>query len=57
MGAGLQSPTRAGVEEKIWRLSVCVLGTGRAGKHKVFQGQLDTGEEKWAPPTLMEPLK
>ena len=35
----------------------CMLGAGRAEKHKAFQGQLDPGEEKWAPSILTEPLK
>lgn len=58
MGARLQSPTRAGGSTEDMEVPVCVLGMGRAEKHRVFQGQLDPGEEKWAPSTsLMEPAK
>lgn len=57
-GGGQVAVTRKGrgTRENM-EVAVCVLGTGRAEKHKVFQGQLDTGEEKWAPSILMEPLK
>ena len=52
MGARLQLPTRAGGEESV-DATACGPSTGRAKIHKVFQGQLDVGEEKWAPPILM----